>query len=96
MIDPNLTLSEKRAIAGRKGGRRTVKRHGKRYMKKPARYAAHVMHATYDLEPVALNDFALVHKETRKVKALISGKPIEEVFGTSSVILPVSECEEFA
>ncbi len=96
MIDPNLTLSEKRAIAGAKGGRRTVKRYGKRYMKKLARYAAHVMHASYDLEPVALNDFALVHKETRKVRALISGRPIEDVFGTSSVMLPISEREEFA
>ncbi|HEX2996663.1 MAG TPA: hypothetical protein VHP14_17695, partial [Anaerolineales bacterium] len=87
-IDLGLPLSEKRAIAGAKGGRQTVKRHGKRYMKRLAKFAAHVMHATYDLEPVALNDFALVHKETRQVKALISGKPIEAVFGTPSVVLP--------
>ncbi|RPI95397.1 MAG: hypothetical protein EHM40_03345 [Chloroflexi bacterium] len=97
MIDPGLTLSEKRAIAGRKGGRRTAKRYGKRYMRKLARWGALRMHAMYALEPVALNDFAIVHKETGQVKALLSGKPIEAVFGDASVMLPVSaEREEFA
>lgn len=71
-----LTLHQKRAIAGSKGGKRTVKRYGKRYMKRLAKWAAHCMHSLYDLEPVLLNDFALVHKETRQVKALLSGKPV--------------------
>lgn len=75
-IDPNLSLSEKRAIAGRKGGLRTAKRYGKRYMKRLAKWGAHRMHSTYRLEPVLLNDFALVHRETGRPVALLSGKPI--------------------
>jgi hypothetical protein len=70
------TLSQKRADAGRKGGKTTVKRYGKRHMKKLGRWGAHRMHATYRLEPVALNDFALVHRETGAVKAYLSGKKI--------------------
>jgi hypothetical protein len=72
-----LTLSQKRAIAGRKGGLRTVKRYGKRYMKRLARWGAHRMHSTYRLEPVLLNDFALVHRETGQAVALLSGRPID-------------------
>jgi len=71
------TLSEKRAQAGRKGGLKTVKRYGKRYMKKLAKWGAHVLHATYQLTPVDLNDFALVHRQTGEVKAYLSGKPLE-------------------
>jgi len=70
------TLSEKRAAAGSKGGKRTVKRYGKRYMRRLARWGAHVLHSTYDLKPVDLNDFALVHKETGVIKAYLSGKPV--------------------
>jgi len=62
--------------AGSKGGKMTVKRYGKRYMKKLGRWGAHRMHATYRLEPTGLNDFALVHRETGEVKALLSGKPL--------------------
>ena len=69
-----MTLSEKRATAGRKGGKRTVKRHGKRFMKKIGKWGAHRMHSTYRLEPVALNDFALVHRETGEIKAYLSGR----------------------
>lgn len=74
-----LTLSQKRAIAGRKGGLRTAKRYGKRYMKRLAKWGAHRMHSLYRLEPVLLNDFALVHNETGKAVALLSGKPVEGV-----------------
>ncbi len=96
-INPTLPLSEKRAIAGRIGGRRTVKRHGKRFMRKIAKWGAHVMHSQNALIPVALNDFAITDRETGQVKALLSGKPIEAVFGTSSMVLPIpTESEEFA
>ena len=73
------TLSEKRAAAGRKGGKRTVKRYGKRYMRRLGKWGAHVMHSTYQLVPVDLNDFALVHRETGQVKAYLSGKPVKEM-----------------
>lgn len=88
MIDPNLTLSQKRKIAGSLGGKRTVKRYGKRYMKKLAKYAAHRMHSTYRLEPVLLCDFALVHRETHDVKALLSGKPVPS---SLKIIIPQEE-----
>ncbi len=97
-IDPNLPLSQKRAIAGQLGGRRNVKLHGKRHMKKIGRWGAHVMHSQNALIPVALNDFAITCRTTGQVKALLSGKPIKDVFGTSSVVLPIptEESEEFA
>lgn len=75
-IDPNLSLSEKRAIAGSWGGKKTVKLYGKRYMRKLAKYAAHRLHSTYRLEPVLLNDFALVNRQTNEIKALLSGRPV--------------------
>lgn len=71
-----LTLSQKRAIAGSKGGKRTVKLYGKRYMRKIAKWGAHVMHSTYRRVPVLLNDFAIVHRETGQVVALLSGRPV--------------------
>jgi len=62
--------------AGRKGGKKTAKKYGKRYMRRLARWGAHVMHSTYELAPVDLNDFALVHRQTGQVKAYLSGKPV--------------------
>ena len=72
-----LTLSQKRAIAGAKGGRKTVRRYGKRYMKKLARWGAHRMHSLYRREPVLLNDFAIVERKTGKAVALLSGRPVQ-------------------
>lgn len=71
------TLSEKRAAAGAKGGRRTVKRYGKRYMKRLARWGAHRMHSMYRITPVGTCQYALVNKETGQVKAFLSGKPVK-------------------
>lgn len=71
-----MDLSEKKAIAGSKGGRTTVKRYGKRYMRRLGRWGAHVMHSLYRLEPVELNDFAIVHRETGEIKAFLSGKAL--------------------
>ena len=78
-IDPTLSLSEKRAIAGRMGGLRTAKRYGKRYMKRLAKWGAHRMHSLYRLEPVLLNDFALVPRAGGQPVALLSGRPVESV-----------------
>jgi len=65
-----------KAAAGSKGGKRTVKRYGKRYMRRLGSWGGHRMHTIYSLTPVALNDFALVHKETGEIKAYLSGKPV--------------------
>lgn len=75
----DLTLSEKRAIAGARGGQRTVKRYGKRYMKKLAKLGAHAMHSKYRREPVLLNDFAIIERRTGKAVALLSGRSLEDV-----------------
>lgn len=73
------TLSEKRAAAGSKGGKRTVKRYGKRYMRRLAKWGAHRMHATYRITPVGTCQYALVNKETGVIKAYLSGKPVKEI-----------------
>jgi len=62
--------------AGRKGGQKTVKRYGKRYMRRLGKWGAHRMHATYRLQPVDRNDFAIVNRVTGEVKAYLSGKPL--------------------
>jgi len=72
------TLSEKRAAAGSKGGKKTVKRYGKRYMKKLGKWGAHRMHSTYEMVPVGQNNFAYVHRETGIVKAFQFGKPVKK------------------
>jgi hypothetical protein len=70
------TLSQIRAAAGSKGGKKTLKRYGKRYMKKLARWGGHALHRTYRMVPVDQNDFAFVNRETGQVKAFQSGKPV--------------------
>jgi len=65
----DLTLSEKRAAAGSKGGKRTAKKYGKRYMRRLGKWGAHRMHSTYAMVPVGQNNFAYVHRETGQVKA---------------------------
>lgn len=66
-----------KAQAGRLGGLKTVQRYGKHYMKQLGVWGAHVTHSRYRLEPVDLNDFAMVNKETNQVKAFLSGKPVK-------------------
>jgi hypothetical protein len=73
-INPALPLSEKKRIAGGMGGRKTVRRHGKRYMKRLGKWGGHRTHSLYRMEPVLLNDFALVHRQTGVVVALLSGR----------------------
>lgn len=70
------TLSQKRAAAGRAGGLSTLKKYGVEHFQRLGKWGAHVLHATYRLEPCDLNDFALVHKEMNVIKAYLSGKPI--------------------
>lgn len=72
MTDVKKTKGE----AGRLGWLATVKKYGKRYMKRLGKWGAHRMHATYRMVPVDQNDFALVHRETGEVKAFLSGKPL--------------------
>jgi hypothetical protein len=78
MIDESLSLSQKRSLAGSLGGRATVKKYGKRYMKKLGKWGAHRMHSTYRMVACDLNDFALVNVETGLVKAYLSGKAVDD------------------
>lgn len=70
-------VNQQKAAAGSKGGKTTVKRYGKRYMRRLAKWAAHRMHSTYRMVPVGTNNFAYVNRETGEVKAYQFGKPEE-------------------
>ena len=73
-----LTLSQKRAAAGSAGGRKTVKRYGKRYMKRLAKWAAHCMHLKYSISPVGTCQYALVNRKSGEIRAYLSGKPVQK------------------
>lgn len=73
------TPDQKKAAAGSLGGKKTVKRYGKRYMRRLGAWGGHRTRSTYRLVPVDQNDFAMVHRETGKVKAFLSGKPVKEI-----------------
>lgn len=66
-----------KAQAGQLGGKKTVKKYGKRYMRRLGKWGGHVTRSRYRLVPVGMNDFAMVHKETGIVKAFLSGKPVK-------------------
>jgi hypothetical protein len=68
-------LSKKRSEAGKRGGLATLRRCGQEYFKQLGRKGAKVFHLHYKLEPVGINDFAIVHRETGEVKAFLSGMP---------------------
>ena len=68
------TVNPQKAAAGSLGGKQTVKKYGKRYMRRLAKWGAHRMHSIYQLTPAGTSDFALVHRETGEVKGFLSGK----------------------
>jgi len=70
-------LSKKRSEAGRAGGLTTLARHGVDHFKRIGAKGARVFHLRYRLEPVYLNDFAIVKRETGEAVAFVSGKPWE-------------------
>lgn len=71
------SLSRKRREAGRRGGLATHARHGSEHMRAIGAKGAKVFHSRYRLEPVNLNDFAIIHRDTGEVKAYLSGLPFE-------------------
>lgn len=52
--------------AGRLGGLSTVKRHGKQHMAEIGRKGAEAFHKLYRLEPISMNDFAIIDRATNK------------------------------
>lgn len=77
MENLDLNMRQAKREAGRRGGLATVKKHGREHMQKIGRAGAMVLHKRYKLEPVDLNDFALVDRETGALKARLSGLPIK-------------------
>ncbi len=66
-------MSMSRAQAGKLGGETTFLRHGSEHMSKIGKKGARVLHARYRISPVRLNDYALVDRETNKIKAYLNG-----------------------
>lgn len=56
-----------------KGGKTTSKKYGKDHMRAIGKKGAESTWAKYTLQPVGLNNFALVEKETGEVKAYLNG-----------------------
>ena len=71
----NEDLSAKRAAAGRRGGLAVLEKYGVDHMKKIGAKGAEVFHSRYEYKPVGQDDFAVVHRETNVIVALLSGLP---------------------
>jgi len=50
--------------AGRKGGKSTVKKYGREYMKNLAKRGAEAFHKKYKLSKLGTSDFAIINRET--------------------------------
>jgi general stress protein YciG len=67
-----------KAEAGRLGGTANYKNNGPTHMAKIGAEGAKTTHSRYTRVPYRQNDFAIVHRVTGKVVALLSGKPVPE------------------
>jgi hypothetical protein len=65
-------------VAGFLGGNATFAKYGREHFQQIGKKGAKVLHHRYKLEPVDLNDFALVNRKTGEIKALISGRKLWE------------------
>jgi hypothetical protein len=57
--------------AGSRGGQTTVRKYGKGYMAMIGRRGAATLHDRYSLQPIGLNNFALVNRQTGEIKATL-------------------------
>lgn len=75
MNDKNSSfLRVKRKEYGRRGGRATVAKYGADHMAEIGRKGAATFHKRYRLQPVGLNDFAIVsRKDPRHVVGFLNG-----------------------
>lgn len=65
----------KRKEYGKRGGLATVQKHGKEHMRTIGKRGAATFHKRYKLQPVGLNDFAIVKRsDTRVVIGFLSGR----------------------
>jgi hypothetical protein len=61
--------------AGSKGGRATVERHGRSHMQTIAKAGATVTWGRYHLSPVGQSGWAMVDRQTNKVKTFVNYIP---------------------
>ena len=59
-----------RQQAGSKGGRATVSKHGREHMQQIGRRGAVVTWTRYTLKPVNQSQYAMVERETGRIKAI--------------------------
>jgi len=64
-----MTLSEKKAIAGQKGGLTTVARYGRDYMRQIGHRGGVQHHKLYRWIPIQVSAWAIVNRETGKTVA---------------------------
>lgn len=65
----------KRKEWGRRGGKATVKKHGREHMRAIGKRGASTFWKRYSLRPAGTSDFAIVKRESGEVIAFTSGKP---------------------
>jgi len=66
-------MDKKKIEAGRKGGKATVRKYGPEHMREIGREGARVFHKRYRLQPVRMNDFAIVRRSDDELIGFISG-----------------------
>jgi hypothetical protein len=71
------TLSQKRAEAGRRGGKATLQKYGSDHFRKIGARGALITWLTYGLKPVGTSGYAMVHRETGKIKAVLQKLPFK-------------------
>lgn len=59
-----------KAESGRLGGKATVKKHGKDYMSEIGARGAKSTWDKYSMQPIGLNQFAMVNKTTNQIVAI--------------------------
>ncbi len=64
----------KRKEWGKRGGKATVKKHGKEHMRAIGKRGAQKFWKLYSLRPVGTSDFAIVRRDNGQVIALTSGR----------------------
>ena len=57
--------------AGQIGGRTTFAKHGRRHMQTIGKRGATVTWTRYSMKPIGQSQYAMVHRETNIIKALI-------------------------
>ena len=57
--------------AGRLGGKATARKYGKEHMAEIGRKGAETTWTRYTLQPIGVNQFAMVNKETNQIVAFI-------------------------